>query len=328
MIFRMKRRFFPFLSGVFGLVLVLDPVGATGFAEVWHGPPHSIAIPARYGRITQHHGLVGSHHSENGRTRLVVLQDLHGNPGVQRNVVEILMHLARRRDGRNLTVFVEGALGPVDVTLLRQVPDRWVQERVVEQLLEEAKLTGVEAAAVASDEPLHLWGVDDPNLYIENLAAFQTASLKSPVPHPKHPAWRDYYRAAQERDAPLTLNALSHLDLLANTQTSPRLAVLVAGGFHTQGITQLLRRRSVPYMVVTPVVKQLGYEHRYAAQMRGLGLGTHLQTLQRGRTCKHCRGDALANIAEGTHLQVLQHGSALQHLDSAAKPHPPQLTCR
>jgi hypothetical protein len=83
----------------------------------------------------------------------------------------------------------------------------------------------------------------------------------------------DYYAFALARNQPMVENTLA---LLEDTETRghgdagkttsshrvsasprPRVAVLVAGGFHTRQITEMLRARNVAYSVITPHVNEL-----------------------------------------------------------------------
>jgi len=63
----------------------------------------------------------------------------------------------------------------------------------------------------------------------------------------------DYYVLALARDKFLTENTLK----LMNTSKSPlKAVVLVAGGFHTQGISKLLKDKGVSYITLTPNVAE------------------------------------------------------------------------
>jgi len=61
-----------------------------------------------------------------------------------------------------------------------------------------------------------------------------------------HPA-KNYYRLATERNAALVNNTL---EVMKNNNIN--LAVLVAGGFHSEGIATLLKEQEISYIVVTP----------------------------------------------------------------------------
>lgn len=58
---------------------------------------------------------------------------------------------------------------------------------------------------------------------------------------------RDYYELALERDIALVRNALADME-----RTGASRGVLIAGGFHTPGITRLLRQSGANYAVVQP----------------------------------------------------------------------------
>lgn len=65
------------------------------------------------------------------------------------------------------------------------------------------------------------------------------------------PAFEAFYELAEERDRRLADNLLTQE---GGGEANPRIAVLVAGGFHTEGILERLRQRGVSYLVVTPTV--------------------------------------------------------------------------
>lgn len=60
----------------------------------------------------------------------------------------------------------------------------------------------------------------------------------------------DFYALALVRDEPLAENALKVL-----SESNQSTAILIAGGFHSAGILEALKRRGVGYVLVTPAVK-------------------------------------------------------------------------
>jgi hypothetical protein len=66
----------------------------------------------------------------------------------------------------------------------------------------------------------------------------------------------DYYVMALMRNKPMVDRTLQLLKT-GQPETSSSVAVLVAGGFHTAPITQLLREKNVSYLVITPMVDKL-----------------------------------------------------------------------
>src|SRR5262249_17709124 len=91
-------------------------------------------------------------------------------------------------------------------------------------------------------------------------------SLDAPAAVPPPPApltallqpYEDFCAYALQRNNALVENLLAKMSA-QKTQA----AVLVAGGFHTDGLTQILRREDVSYVVVTPRVGEVPKENHY-----------------------------------------------------------------
>jgi hypothetical protein len=171
--------------------------GLLGAAEDLYGRP-PFAVPPRLGTITDYwRPTKGAQplHLEN-ESIVVMIQDLHANVGVQKNIAATLYRLDRLNRDRGLLVCVEGASGEGDVSLLRSLPGP-IRHGFEELLLRRAYLTGAELAATESAadvyqqgnvlwsrlksyfvqpsgpapvsiSPIHLWGVDDPKHYRKN----------------------------------------------------------------------------------------------------------------------------------------------------------------
>jgi len=172
-------------------------VGLPLLAQAETKPPAEppFAIPQRNGDITDYNPG-----AENPPRQIVVMiQDLHANVGVQKNIASILYRLLRTNKIPTILVCVEGASGEGDVSLLRSLPG-FVRHGFEAMLLHKAYLTGAELAATeaAADwpqqqnviwdrikswfspkrqigpvslSPILLWGVDNPNLYRKNWRA-------------------------------------------------------------------------------------------------------------------------------------------------------------
>ncbi|OGR89433.1 MAG: hypothetical protein A2992_03420 [Elusimicrobia bacterium RIFCSPLOWO2_01_FULL_59_12] len=106
---------------------------------------------------------------------------------------------------------------------------------------------------------------DAPALSVDDLEE----TLKSAV---------DFYAVALMRDKPLAENTLALLNRHGDAgtrgrgETSPRVVVLVAGGFHTAGVTRALKKAGVGYAVITPNVnEQIGEEYHRLYERRIAG---------------------------------------------------------
>jgi hypothetical protein len=177
------------LLGIFSF-WALTAVSADSAPKPSADPP--FAIPQRNGDITDYYPGVEA----SPRQIVVMIQDLHANVGVQKNIAAILFRLLRTNKIPSLLVCVEGASGEGDVSLLRSLPG-FVRHGFEAMLLHKAYLTGAELAATeaAADwpqqqniiidrvlswfrtnrqvgpvslSPILLWGVDDPDLYRKN----------------------------------------------------------------------------------------------------------------------------------------------------------------
>jgi len=74
----------------------------------------------------------------------------------------------------------------------------------------------------------------------------------------------DFYRDAIQRDEALLDNLIHAM----NTENKDR-AILVAGGFHTEGIAQRMREENISYVVYTPRIHEIEEDNNYHAVMRG-----------------------------------------------------------
>ena len=73
-----------------------------------------------------------------------------------------------------------------------------------------------------------------------------------------------FYHLAEERDGVLVNNTLDVM-----RKNNAEMAVLVSGGFHTDGITRRLREQGVSYIVVTPKIETLNPDSPYRSVLLG-----------------------------------------------------------
>ena len=78
------------------------------------------------------------------------------------------------------------------------------------------------------------------------------------------PDMERFYHLAEERDGMLVNNTLNVM-----RKSNANMAVLVAGGFHTEGITRLLKEQQVSYIVVTPRIEALEPDNPYRSVLLG-----------------------------------------------------------
>src|SRR5579872_6040694 len=109
----MKHR----LAVIIGMVFFCG--GALLRADAPETPRPPFAIAPRYGAVTDYYpGDPGNHFPQT----VILIQDLHANVGVQKNIAATLYRLLRVNKIPSLLVCVEGASGEGDVSLLRSLP--------------------------------------------------------------------------------------------------------------------------------------------------------------------------------------------------------------
>ncbi|MFH1645533.1 MAG: hypothetical protein ABIB11_03840 [Candidatus Omnitrophota bacterium] len=80
----------------------------------------------------------------------------------------------------------------------------------------------------------------------------------------KLPDLEKFYRLAEERDGIMVNKTLDKM-----RENGLNIAVLIAGGFHTKGITTYIREKGYSYIVLTPKVENLQPESVYLNQIYG-----------------------------------------------------------
>lgn len=122
--------------------------------------------------IPQSAGYITEYNIKDNDNIIVYIQDMHCNPGVQRNISRIISSLDEKIGVDK--VILEGApQGKVESNVLTALPER-VKYSVVERLLNRGLLTGVELYSVESDRK-NIYGIEEWDKYIENL--FRAADL-------------------------------------------------------------------------------------------------------------------------------------------------------
>lgn len=98
---------------------------------------------------------------------VVLVQDLHCHPGVQKNINSILSQLYENYNVRN--IFVEGAAGDLNTRWLSLIEDKKFADNAADVLLSDGKLTGSEYFAYKNDKQDILKGIEDAEIHLRNL---------------------------------------------------------------------------------------------------------------------------------------------------------------
>jgi len=110
---------------------------------------------------------------------IILIEDLHANYGVQKNIYNILKFLQPKIAPNNSPVILgmEGAWGDIPMDRIRKVGSK-MKEAVGEILLKEAEITGMQHFAAMTEAPIRLVGIEDQKDYKLHQALFRE-SLES-----------------------------------------------------------------------------------------------------------------------------------------------------
>lgn len=102
------------------------------------------------------------------------IQDIHANPEVQQNIAKIIDQINRTYFGGSVEVVaVEGAQGKVQLDWMKSVPVEEAKERTAQYLMRQGLMTGSEYYGVRFQEKGEIFGIENGELYFDNLAAFR-----------------------------------------------------------------------------------------------------------------------------------------------------------
>ncbi|MFC2092044.1 hypothetical protein ACFLTD_04655, partial [Elusimicrobiota bacterium] len=114
-----------------------------------------IDVPFEYGQVAEQY-------RPNRFPRVILIQDLHANYEVQKNIKGILDHIDNNYGISR--VGVEGSSDMVDVSLLKSIPDEEIKEKVIDYFLKKGFVTGTEYFAAYKKPPV-LMGLEKAELY-------------------------------------------------------------------------------------------------------------------------------------------------------------------
>lgn len=125
-----------------------------------------IHIPSELGRVIE----VYEAPNTDNRKLVVHIQDLHTNPEGQFNMASILELLIK--DYNLSLVCSEGAEGVVDTSSVSSFPDAEVREKTAKLFVNSGELTGEEYLSITKYPDLPIWGIEDQDVYFENIIQF------------------------------------------------------------------------------------------------------------------------------------------------------------
>lgn len=136
-------------------------------------PKDSYSLFDYINSIPEEYAIVKDSH-EAGQKTIIHIQDAHAHLEAQRNSIEILKRLCNGRLSMDL-IALEGAKGDINTLKFATYPDKKIRASVFGRYLEKGFITGAEYFAIVENPDAVLYGVDDKELYQQNMNHFQKA---------------------------------------------------------------------------------------------------------------------------------------------------------
>ncbi|MCS7151841.1 MAG: 4-alpha-glucanotransferase [Endomicrobia bacterium] len=147
---------FIFYETIYGISLVVEDINK---AKLFLGKLDGFVLPYRLGRIVEKY-------NNGNNVSVVLIQDLHCHPEVQKNIFEIIKLLDEKFDVEK--IFVEGApKTKVETILFSSISDKSLQKLTLDNLLNSGLISGAEyyEALYTTGK---LYGIEDWEVYLAN----------------------------------------------------------------------------------------------------------------------------------------------------------------
>ncbi|MGB2706001.1 MAG: hypothetical protein WBC74_04020 [Candidatus Omnitrophota bacterium] len=163
--------------------LFYDISWTQGGTPIWHQAKPVIKINGRVIlngiKIPYDAGTPQEAFSTSGDEVVINIQDAHASLTAQYSIVKILENLASNYDLE--LIALEGAEGPVDISLLKTFPDPEIRKDIADYFIREGKMSAGEFFSIVSEKPIKLYGIENSQLYQANIDALNKLMEKKVV---------------------------------------------------------------------------------------------------------------------------------------------------
>ncbi|MGD2278505.1 MAG: hypothetical protein PVH45_00240 [Candidatus Omnitrophota bacterium] len=121
--------------------------------------------------IPERMGTIRSFHKGTSDKIVIHIQDAHCNYDAQKKISEIIRYLNVNYGVANVNL--EGGTKGYDLSVFTGIRDSGIRERVADYFVKEGLISGAEDYAVNNPGAVKLWGVENADLYIENLNVYR-----------------------------------------------------------------------------------------------------------------------------------------------------------
>jgi hypothetical protein len=100
---------------------------------------------------------------------IILIQDLHCDPIVQKNIYNVLNNLGKQYKDKKMVLGIEGSpYVKINTTLFSKIPNENVKNKVIDYFLQNADITGAEKYAILNYKNISLYGIENYDEYIKN----------------------------------------------------------------------------------------------------------------------------------------------------------------
>jgi len=150
------------LTAVFSLVLFCFQI-ESALCSTPSSKNISITIPPNL-------GITKESYKGSTKKKIIHIQDAHCIYNIQKNIASLLEYL-KEKDEVTL-IGMEGVADKIDTSAYQSFPLKNVRIKVSDMFLKKGIITGTEYFAINNDKPVVIWGIDDAQLYKQNLTAY------------------------------------------------------------------------------------------------------------------------------------------------------------
>ncbi|MFC1546875.1 hypothetical protein ACFL4O_04065, partial [bacterium] len=103
-----------------------------------------------------------------GSTKIYCIENLHCHKQASENICGIIKTLKERHKQNLKYLFTEGTDGYIDTSIINKIKDKYIQQELINYLLEKGDITAGELYALRNPGKILLYGVENFDLYIKN----------------------------------------------------------------------------------------------------------------------------------------------------------------
>ncbi len=193
-----KKMIMKMLSLALAFFMIFSGVNPA-WAEVFVSTPSVTqqSMSSSFGFPNELGFVVDAYQTKQERMKIYHLEDAHAHLGTQNRIKQILDYLYRT-EGVDV-VFVEGADSSIDSSLFNLFPDAKMNVSAAHRWMKKGQFSAAEVFAIEKQSKVKVLGVENPELYKENLKLFREIYKFSPQALKAVGQWKTQIQKAKDK---------------------------------------------------------------------------------------------------------------------------------